>query len=388
MTTPAITAAVPAEPRRGVPKVLAAVLGSLGALVAIALLLAGLGLVWADTTQRDGDGYFTTRAERLTTGAYALTHERVELREAPGWIVDRLGTVRIRATAADGTPLFVGIASEADLDRYLAGVAHDEVVDLKSDPPYTVETRAQPGGAPSGAPTEESFWAASASGSGTQTVSWEVAEGNWAFVVMNADGSRAVAADIELGAKVDWMLAVGLALVAAGALIGLGSAAMIFFGVRTPGGGGDAAFAGAGAGGGATGAARASAPDRRRALHRQRRLGLERALRRVAGTDRDPHVRRRRDPALPRALPARAVRVARRAQPLGLARRRLRRPDARRVPALPAGAMSELVTHRATTEQRRTTSGSVWFAPRVGAWTVAFAPRRTRTATTTTRRTR
>ena len=246
--SPAATAVRPAEPDRGAAKVLAIVFGSLGALVAIALLLAGLGLVWVHTTQRDGDGYFTSRAERLTSTSYALTHEGLELRETPGWIVDRLGTVRLRASAADGTPLFVGIAPEADLDRYLAGVAHDEVVDLEYDPPYTVETRAQPGGAPDGAPSEQTFWAASSTGSGAQKVSWEVAEGNWAFLVMNADGSRAIAADIELGAKVDWLLEIGLALAAAAVLIGLGSAAMIFFGIRAPGGG-DAAFAGAGAGG-------------------------------------------------------------------------------------------------------------------------------------------
>lgn len=254
----AATTGRPAEPGRGAAKVLAIVLGSLGAFVAIALLLSGLGLVWAHTTQRDSDGYFSSRAERLTTASYALTHEGVELRETPGWLVDRLGTVRLRATGADGTPLFVGIAPEADLERYLAGVAHDEVIALEYDAPYAVETRAQPGGAPDGAPGEQSFWSASATGSGAQTVSWEIAEGNWAFLVMNADGSRAVAADIELGARVDWLLTIGLALVVAAVLIGLGSAALIFFGVRASGGG-DAAFAGAGAvGADAVGAGAAS----------------------------------------------------------------------------------------------------------------------------------
>src|SRR5687768_10742099 len=113
------SAARPAD--RGPGSVLLLIFGSLAALVAVALLVAGLSLVWADTTQRDSDGYFTSSAERLSTSSYALTHEGFELRETPGWIVDRLGTVRLRATAAEESPLFVGIAREADVDRYLGG---------------------------------------------------------------------------------------------------------------------------------------------------------------------------------------------------------------------------------------------------------------------------
>jgi hypothetical protein len=246
MTATPVAGARPAEsgPRAG--KTVLIVLGSVGALLATALLVAGAGLVWAHTTQRDSDGYFTTRAERLNANSYALTHEGLELSETPGWVADRLGTVRLRATSADGTPLFVGIASEADVDRYLTGVAHDEVVEFEYDPPYSVETRGRPGGAPHARPAEESFWVASAAGPGTQTVSWEVTSGDWAFLVMNADGSRAVAADIALGAKVDWMLEIGLALLAAALLVGVGSAAMIAAGARRPqatgGGGGGAAL--------------------------------------------------------------------------------------------------------------------------------------------------
>jgi hypothetical protein len=232
-----------AEPGRGVGRVLMIVLGSLGTLIAIVLLASGVGLVWADTTQRDDDGYFTSRAENLSTSSYALTHEGFELRDTPDWIVDRLGTVRLHATAVDNSPLFVGIAPEADLDRYLAGVAHEEIDRLEHDAPYSIETRLRAGGAPASTPVRQTIWAASATGPGAQTVSWEVADGNWAFLVMNADGSRAVAADIELGVDVEWLLELGLALVAGGVFVGLASAAMISFGVAHAGGG-EAASAG------------------------------------------------------------------------------------------------------------------------------------------------
>jgi hypothetical protein len=35
---------------------------------------------------------------------------------------------------------------------------------------------------------------------GTQTVTWKVREGDWSVVLMNSDGSRGIAADIDLGA--------------------------------------------------------------------------------------------------------------------------------------------------------------------------------------------
>ena len=51
-------------------------------------------------------------------------------------------------------------------------------------------------------PEHADIWAASNQGAGTQTVAWEIEDGNWSVVVMNADGSLGVDADIranELG---------------------------------------------------------------------------------------------------------------------------------------------------------------------------------------------
>jgi hypothetical protein len=65
---------------------------------------------------------------------------------------------------------------------------------------------------------------------------------------MNADGSGPVAADITLGANVDWLLAIGIGFLVAAMVIGLAGAAMIFFGIRRGSAGGDAAFAAGGGG--------------------------------------------------------------------------------------------------------------------------------------------
>jgi len=204
MNTAAIPAARPAEPGRGAGKILLIICGSLGALVALGLLVGGLALV-AVQTQRDTDGFFTTPTERFTTSAYALTHEGLEIgdvSEAPGWIVERLGTVRVRATSPTGEPIFIGVARTDDISSYLGGVGRDELTTLELDP-FREETRSFAGGAPAARPAEETFWAASAEGTGVQSFSWDISEGTWSLVLMNANGRPGVAADIELGAKAE-----------------------------------------------------------------------------------------------------------------------------------------------------------------------------------------
>jgi hypothetical protein len=94
-----------------------------------------------------------------------------------------------------------------------------EVVDLDStdggdlDPEYVVTGL----DAPRALPTEVDLWAAQASGTGTVSVVWPVEDGSWTVVVMNADGSADVTADVAIGATLDWLgwAAVAL-LVAAG----------------------------------------------------------------------------------------------------------------------------------------------------------------------------
>ena len=48
-----------------------------------------------------------------------------------GWALDALdATVRVRASAPDGRPVFIGIAPKADVDRYLAAARMTEISDV------------------------------------------------------------------------------------------------------------------------------------------------------------------------------------------------------------------------------------------------------------------
>src|SRR6266480_678868 len=209
-------------------------LGAIGVLLGLALLAGGGFLLWADRTQRE-DGYLTTPTERFATPTYALTRTRLEVdTDGADWVLNDswFGKVRIRGEGAGGKTLFMGIGPEAAVSKYLGPVAHANVEDIDFDP-FQVTYLPVTGDAPQGPPTEQSFWAASASGVGTQTLTWKVRDGDWSVVLMNADSSRGVAADIDLGAKLSFLLWVAIGLLLGGVLVVGGSTALIVLAART-----------------------------------------------------------------------------------------------------------------------------------------------------------
>jgi hypothetical protein len=175
------------------------------------------------------DGYVTTPSERFATPTYALTRTRLDVdSDGPGWLLNDswFGKVRIRGESPGAKMLFIGIGPEASVARYLGSVAHGSVEDIDFDP-FRVKYRPIAGGEPQGPPAEQRFWAGSVSGAGAQTVTWKVREGDWSLVVMNADGSRVIAAHIDLGAELSFLVWVAIGLPLGGVLVVGGSTALI-----------------------------------------------------------------------------------------------------------------------------------------------------------------
>ncbi len=179
-------------------RIVALVVGLVLLLPALALVGGGGFLLWADLTNRT-DGHVFSETDSFSTDGFALTSERIDLAIGADWVPlsAGLGTARAEVTAADGSDVFVGIAPVDEGAAYLDGVARSVIDDLgtTADDEQFVD-----GGPPAGAPGDQDFWAAQASGPGTQRLDWEPAEGDWLFVVMNADGSAGVAMDARVGA--------------------------------------------------------------------------------------------------------------------------------------------------------------------------------------------
>jgi hypothetical protein len=221
----------PPEPRSGgtAGRVALIVVGIIAGIVAFALLAGGCALVAVDRTQRDDDGFLMSPSEDFSTATYAVVSESADLDTGGAeWALDTfLGAVRIRSDS-DERDVFVGIGPAADVDAYLDGVDHDVVTDLKDEPNYDRLA----GGAPSGPPGDQQFWAESASGTGELTVDWEPEDGQWRVVLMNADAARGVSSDMSIGAELDSVLWIGIGMLVAGGLLAAGAALAITAGVR------------------------------------------------------------------------------------------------------------------------------------------------------------
>lgn len=230
-------------------RVVALAMGCLLVIPSIALLFGGGALGFGYAFGRGDDGYFDTTLDRLETEMVAITADDITFAAEPGspdWVLDLLDTdVRIRATGAGTSEeVFVGIARQADVDDYLEGVAHDEIVDLTDDlepvfRAHSVETGGTADAVTLGPPADQTFWAAAAVGPGTQELEWEAATGRWAVVVMNADARPGVAADVNVGVAADFVLPLALTMLAVGVLLTALAVTLIVIGARDAGRPGD-----------------------------------------------------------------------------------------------------------------------------------------------------
>ena len=202
--------------------------GAFLAMLAAALLAVGGLALWADS-RKDADGYLATDAHRFAAASHALATADLDFDGLDGALTagDDAGRVRFTADSAHRKPVFVGIAHarREGLPPRRRPRHGDRRVDLALPAAVRPPPRRSPvaAGAPAGA--------ASAQGAGRQAVQWDAKDGSWSVVVMNADGSAGVAADVDAGAKAPFLRAAGwgaigaalLPLLAAGWLVGRGA---------------------------------------------------------------------------------------------------------------------------------------------------------------------
>lgn len=214
-------------------RILTLVVGSLLLVGSLVVGAAGGVLAVADKGLRDGQGFFMSAQQSLSSDGYAVASKRVELhlKGTGRFVPDRfVGDVKVTVNPLGDAPVFVGIAPAAEAASLLAGVQHSVLLDIPSrdggarDPVY----RQEAGGPPALKPGQSNIWSARASGTGRQSVVWPAQPGDWAVVVMNADGTRPVSADVAVGATFPAIgLVVGILLVIAGGMFVLAIALIV-----------------------------------------------------------------------------------------------------------------------------------------------------------------
>jgi hypothetical protein len=122
--------------------------------------------------------------------------------------------------APTGAPLFLGIASSADVDAYLRGAPIDVIQQI--DWPGAARTEPVTGSRTPGPPSDQNFWVVSAQGT-EPSLHWVAAPGDWTLVVMRADAQPALDVTLSGGVTIGALGPTGIVvLLAAVALLALG----------------------------------------------------------------------------------------------------------------------------------------------------------------------
>jgi hypothetical protein len=217
-------------------------------LIAVVLLITSFGLIMGGTSLRtvqslfvDEDGFLITDPAEIDVSGYAIVLEDMEFDIDPvawRWFQRRGGLLTFKIVTESNNPsneIFIGVAQEQDVKSYLADMEYQRIVDTDFDiENYDFTLRDSDfvlhrGGAPSAPPTIQSYWVAHGADSELQEITWEPEAGNYYVVIMNADGSEGIQADIQVGARVPVFGSLGNILSTAGVFVGAIGVLMIYF---------------------------------------------------------------------------------------------------------------------------------------------------------------
>jgi hypothetical protein len=200
----------PDRPRRSGGQVAAMVVGGLVAFAGLALALSAAALLVIVGT----DGTVSTARGPLATPTAALVTQPATLSDTAG-VADVLGRVRLHLEA-EGGDLFLGVGRARRVERYLQGVAVDEVDDIDDLSPLELRLRRVPGTGDARPPRSQDLWVASATNG---RLDWKVRDGDFRIVLMNADGKAGVDARGRIGVEVPFLPGAGYGVLGAGVLV-------------------------------------------------------------------------------------------------------------------------------------------------------------------------
>ncbi len=208
------------------------VLGLIGAL----LILAGGGACVAGALVGGvfgRDGVVRSEPIRVTADVAALTTDVVQI-DAGLPRTEGIAAVELSARAVDGGRVFVGIGRADRVRTYLAGTPYAVVSGIDGSPGSDagVSLRIIDGSDRPTPPAAEDFWVASAVGSNQQRLQWSPEPGRFVAVIMTADASIPVDAQVSAGLSVPWAFPVAIAVVVAGLILVALGAIALFLGFR------------------------------------------------------------------------------------------------------------------------------------------------------------
>lgn len=238
-------------------RIILLIFGVLLVVTSIGLLIGGGVIMTLENAFKDAQGFYSTNKIEVDAKSAAIVSGPADFNISGAWVrPQNLATLKIEAVNINpDKPVFIGIARTSAINSYLDGISYSETANFSThqdkplfhlrgvylwptDPYFSahqdnLQFHTYPGADSAPAPASQSFWVASASGTGPQTLEWEITSGNYSVVLMNADSTSPIDADVSVGVKVPGVVhAVGIGLLVGEIILFLGGGVMIFFGAR------------------------------------------------------------------------------------------------------------------------------------------------------------
>jgi hypothetical protein len=196
-----------------VKRLVLAVLGAMLGLLGLALM--GAGALVLSLFGTDGQTQVPVGEARADTGrAIVLTDFQIStstpLPFDESWF-------DLQVEVAGDQQLFVGVAAKTDSLEYLRGVPYLLITGIDSSSEDLDSTQI-PGDSVPAAPAQQTFWTDQGQGRDV-AVDWPVTDSNTTLVVMNADGSPPVAAEISARVTVGWASPAAIGTLIAGLVV-------------------------------------------------------------------------------------------------------------------------------------------------------------------------
>jgi flagellar basal body-associated protein FliL len=213
------------------------ILGIIFILASVIALLAGGAVVWASQYHKDSEGFHVTDPMDVRSGSYAVISDTIEIDRGASAALDWLGMdiIKVEVENDDSSqPVFIGVADTDDVRDYLDEVEHDEITEIDVFP-SRLEYRTRRGDSEPDPPDEQDFWIETSQGTGTQVIGFDLEEGEYTIVAMNADGSAGIDMEVVVGIKSSGLiLALGIIFLLVGIGLMAGGVIMVVFGVKSP----------------------------------------------------------------------------------------------------------------------------------------------------------
>ena len=159
--------------------------------------MAGIGLSGFLYSTFGLEGRYDVKVANAGTTSAALYVSSFNLEQST--LPSEYVNVTLSAANTSGKDLFIGLGPTSAVQPYLAGVPYEAASDLR-DGVFTLST--VPGTKPAAtSPAEQTFWVADDTGN-PATITWP-GEGGNVLMVMNADGSPGVQAELTAAMQSD-----------------------------------------------------------------------------------------------------------------------------------------------------------------------------------------